>query len=57
MMQFTIKNYDIELEHYLQIPVNKLSKCAHGMLGVLEMITKLTLPIFLIIKRILVRSS
>ena len=42
-MSFTIKYCDIEFEDYWQIPVNKLWKCAQGMLGVLDMITKLTL--------------
>ena len=53
VMLFTIKYCDIELEdYYWQIPVNKLSKCAQGMLGVLDMITKLNLPILLINKLI-----
>ena len=52
-MSFTIKYCDIELEDYWQIPVNKLCKCAEGMLGVLDMITKLTLPILLTNKLIL----
>ena len=57
VMSFTIKYCDIELEDYWQIPVNKLEKCAQGMLGVLDMITKLTLPILLINKLILRRNS
>ena len=48
VMSFTINYCDIELEEYWQIPVNKLLKCAQGMLGVSDMITKLTLPILLI---------
>ena len=53
VMSFTIKYCDIELEDYWQIPVNKLWKYAQGMLGVLNVITKLTLPILLINKLIL----
>ena len=49
-MLFTINYRDIELEDYWQIPINKPFKCAQGMLGVLDMITKLTLPILLINK-------
>ena len=51
-----MKYCDIELEDYWQIPV-KLWKCAQGMLGVLDMITKLTLRILLINKLILRGSS
>ena len=46
-----------ELEDYWQIPVNKLWKYAQAMLGVLDMITKLTLPILLINKLILRENS
>ena len=46
-MSFTIKYCDIEFEDCWQISVNKLWKCAQGMLGVLDMITKLILPILL----------
>ena len=53
VMSFTIKYCDIELEDYWQITVNKLIKCAQGMLGVLDMITELTSTILLINKLIL----
>ena len=57
VMSFTIIYCDIELEHYLQILVNKHGKLAQGMLGVLDMITKITFPTLLINKLILVGSS
>ena len=51
-MPFTIICCDIELKHYLQILVNKHEKNAQVMLGVLDMLTKITFPILLINKPI-----
>ena len=56
-MPFTIICCDIELKHYLQILVNKHEKNAQVMLGVLDMLTKITFPILLINKPILLGSS
>ena len=47
VMSFTITYCDIELEQYLQIPVNKYRKFAQGMLGFLEIIFLISFPIFL----------
>ena len=57
VMSFTIRYCDIELEHYLQILVNKYEKFAQGMLRVLDMIPQITFPILLINKLILLGSS
>ena len=51
------KIFAIELEHYLQILVNKRGKFVQGMLGVSDIITVITFPILLINKVIFLRSS
>ena len=57
VMSFTIRYFDIKLEHYMQILVNKYGQFAQGMLRVLDMLPQITFPILLINKLILLGRS